>query len=271
LVANVTTAAPKPDEPPRVELNLWVRIDPGQAKVMLGIDNDKASDDWRGFRPERKVMAPTAPYMIQQHEVTWGEIDPWLAKQGEKVEMPPWAKTGEGRDHLSVTGLTWSQSHKYCKSIGGSLPLEDQWEYAARGSERRPNAWGAGRIDLINTHAYQGANAVPVAVMSSDQDQTPGDQRHILFDMIGNVQEWTYDLWRDDRAGQDESWIQQGQTTYRGIRGLPLTANTPAQIQPDAAAYREPLCATGVCIDKTRPLLRYIGFRCARPVRSDDR
>jgi hypothetical protein len=85
-----------------------------------------------------------------------------------------------------------------------------------------------------------------------------------VHDLIGNVEEWTRDLWREDTADRDESWVEDGGATYRAIRGLPLAAEASAKALADGAAYREPLCATGPCVDKTRDRLAYVGFRCVR-------
>jgi formylglycine-generating enzyme required for sulfatase activity len=151
----------------------------------------------------------------------------------------------------------------YCVSLGGSLPTEEQWEYAARGPGRRPNSWGADRLDPRLTHAYAGPNATPAVVKSSLQDQTPAP---VIYDLIGNVQEWTLGLWREDVPGADESWVETGSTSIRAIRGLPLGEDRPPSIQAEAAAYRDHLCATGPCVDKGAELRRHVGFRCARAV-----
>ena len=60
--------------------------------------------------------------------------------------------------------------------------------------------------------------------------------------------------------------MQAGQTTSRAIRGRPLAKPPPPSIQPASAAYRERLCATGPCVEKTRNLLAHVGFRCAKPL-----
>jgi hypothetical protein len=66
----------------------------------------------------------------------------------------------------------------------------------------------------------------------------------------------------------DERWVTPGkQTSIRAIRGFPLGEEPPLSIQDESAAYREELCATGKCVEKTLEKLRYVGFRCARPVR----
>ena len=95
--------------------------------------------------------------------------------------------------------------------------------FRAADEERRPYAWGRERIDLKKTHAYAGGGAAPKAVKQSPQDKTPSG----LYDMMGNAQEWTESLWREDIGGTDESWTLQGETSFRAVRGLPLARPTP--------------------------------------------
>jgi formylglycine-generating enzyme required for sulfatase activity len=163
-----------------------------------------------------------------------------------------------------VTGVHWDAALAYCKSKGGTLPTEEEWELAARGSERRPFAWGSQPIDLARTRAYGGKSAKLASVMMSDQDVTPGDTAHAFFDMTGNALEWTFDLYREDLPGQDESWTQADGVTFRAVRGLPMRETQPHAMPSEALAYRDSLCATGPCPPKTNDELAFVGFRCAR-------
>ncbi len=244
--AGSTAPAPK-------ALNKWIRVDPPKKGWYLGVDADTASPLVRGFRPARKIAAPFTPYEIQQHEVTWAELDAFL--EGEKADgkasklVKPTDAPKEGKDRatIPVTGVAWQTAVAYCKSIGGNLPTEEQWEYAARGKEHRKYAWGSESLDLKRTHAFaSGSKAAIVPVMTSDQDHTPGDDP--IFDLMGNAQEWTLDVYQDDLPDQDEGWTQSGGVTFRGVRGLPLLASPePSLLAMMTAAYREPVCATGGC------------------------
>ncbi len=243
--------------------NYLVDITPPARPVVLGVDSDAAPEAERGFRPAAKILAPTVAYQIQAHEVSWSELEPFMAARGQPITFPPWATDPAARARLPATNVSWQVAHDYCISLKGELPTDEEWEYAARGPERRPNSWGPARLDRMLTHALAGDAGSPVEVMKSEQDRSPtqpGD-RHV-FDMTGNVQEWTEGLWRPDKPGDDDSWVEVGDTTYRAIRGLPLRGVSTTKIQPDGAAYREPACATGPCNGKLEVPLEVIGFRC---------
>jgi serine/threonine protein kinase len=260
----VEEAEPAIDDGP----NRWVRIEPPAQPVLLGISAETATaaPDAMGLRPERQVEAPSAAYEIQQHEVTWAELEPWLARNASAVvHRPAWLpENADTRADLAATGVPWDTAYAYCRDLGGRLPTEAEWEYAARGSERRPYAWGRERLDIVRTNAYRGEDARIARVMSGDQDRTPGPARQALHDMMGNAQEWAADLWRNDRPGEDESWVQTADATFRAIRGLPLSKPLPAELPREGAAYRDALCAAPACLAGSEQVLAYQGFRCAR-------
>jgi serine/threonine-protein kinase len=251
-------------EPP--PLNRWVRIEAAPPENLLGLPAEMSGSEDRGFRASRLEKAPTWAYELQQHEVTWEELRAWLAAHPEhQVMVPGWLPT-TNQDRYPVTGVAWSTAIAYCRSLGGSLPSEVEWEYAARGSERRPYPWGSTAADLARTHVYHPGRPLSL-VMTSDQDSTPGDANTSIFDLLGNAQEWTADLWREDEPGQDEGWVQSGEMSFRAIRGLPPTAEPPSSIPFVGAAHRAALCATGECPAATAQVLSYVGFRCSRRAR----
>jgi serine/threonine-protein kinase len=261
---------PARSEQPKEPNNLWIDIAaPGKKRVVLGVSaKTAAASEQSGLRPERDVAAPSYAYEIQQHEVTWAELDSWLAVHADAaIHRPAWvpAEPAQRKD-WPATGVPWETAYAYCQSVGGRLPSEAEWEYAARGPGRNAYAWGHEQLDRIRTHAYGGENARVVAVKSKDQDRTPGEADRALHDMMGNAQEWVADLWRNDKPGEDESWVQADGATYRVVRGLPLNKPPPAKLPVEGAAIRDALCASPACIKGYEKLLAYVGFRCARDI-----
>jgi len=254
---------------PSDEANHWIRVDPppGQ-QVLLGVpDNTPAA--MRGLRYARRLVAPPTPFEIQQHEVTWGEVSPWLAKNPtQKVSEPPGLPTdAAGRKLLPVTGIMWDTARLYCKSIGASLPREDEWEYAARGARLNAFPWGNDALDLQRTNAFGGATAKLKPVMTNDQDQTPVPDAVAIFDMMGNAREWTADLYREDKPPKspgDESWVQDGNMSWRTVRGLPLEEKPQKGLDNYTAAYRSEMCGSGACPKGTEQRRQFVGFRCVR-------
>jgi len=255
----------------------FVRVDPPRIDprnpLYLGLpSNDRRRfRNVKGFRPGREIAPPTEPYEIHAHEVTWGVYEAWLKESGvEEFERPSHVpEDPELRANLPVSGIGWQPATDYCVAIGGSLPTEEHWEYAARGPALRPHAWGSQTLDLAMTHAFAGDEGVPVEVMSSPQDRTPGEESRVIFDLTGNVQEWTADLYRDDLPDRNESWVQEGGLTFRALRGLPLASDPPRRLPEFSGAHRNVLCATGDCPPAAAELGRFVGFRCVRPAREE--
>ncbi|MCA9579117.1 MAG: protein kinase [Myxococcales bacterium] len=253
-------------EEPTSLANPWIRVDGARSRTVLGVGDDPPRGAV-GFRADRGVVAPSGAFEIQQHEVTWSELEPFLATPEatqHRFDLPSTVpESPEDRTNLPAVGVPWNTARAYCMSLGGSLPTEEQWEYAGRGPELRPYPWGNSPVDRMRTNVYAGDEATPLAVMRSDQDVTPTG----IYDLLGNAREWTVDVYRDDAPGQDESWAAEGDTTYRAVRGLRYAAPANTRVPSVGLAARDALCATGGCVEAAQAELSHIGFRCSRAVR----
>ncbi len=101
-----------------------------------------------------------------------------------------WSAPGRG-DH-PVNCIDWEQAATYCGWVGKRLPTEQEWEKAARGTDGRVYPWGntSASCDVAVMSGGSGAGcggASTAPVASRDRGRSP----YGLFDMAGNVLEWT--------------------------------------------------------------------------------
>ena len=108
------------------------------------------------------------------------------------------------KDDQPVAGVTWYAARAYClwltllESDGGiyRLPTEKEWEYAAAGEEGRPWPWPKEKGEPNKTLAnYNNNEGATTPVGRYPEGATPEN----LYDMAGNVWEWTEDLFQKDK------------------------------------------------------------------------
>ena len=105
---------------------------------------------------------------------------------------------GDCRKH-PASGVSHKLAVLYAHWVGGELPSEAQWEYAARSGGRRVlYVWGnddAGanprnRKANLDNNLSTGVNTWEIGISTGDRT----DQG--IHDMAGNVREWCRDAWK---------------------------------------------------------------------------
>jgi formylglycine-generating enzyme required for sulfatase activity len=85
-----------------------------------------------------------------------------------------------------VTAVTWHEAQRYCEWAQCKLPTEQQWEFAARGTESRIYPWGPEEPDEHRAN-FDMKVGEPTPVGMFPDGNTPEG----VADMAGDVWEWT--------------------------------------------------------------------------------
>jgi serine/threonine-protein kinase len=119
-------------------------------------------------------------------------------------------------DDYPAIYVSWDQAANYCKWIGGRLPTEAEWEYAARGPQRNIFPWGNDRPD--NTLLNYNGNVGDTAKVGTYR---AGTSWCGAMDMAGNVWEWVNDWFSYDYYKRSPPQNPRGPASgeVHGLRG----------------------------------------------------
>lgn len=166
------------------------------------------------FEDEIYQYAQVNDLYADKYEVTVGEYKKFISETGHR-QLPKWVSDFSPTDNHPVVGVNWHDANAYAKWAGKRLPTQFEWEYIARGQERRLFPWGnelpdgtrANYSDINDTNFCRDINnndgyKYTAPVGSYTEGQTPLG----IFDMAGNVREWTSSV----ESGTDKAVVKGG-------------------------------------------------------------
>jgi len=176
--------------------------------LLIPLNGEFILPDYIRIRPEvARWFAEGAPEIVVPEKTVYAELAKipggMLKYKGIDTDIKPFiintspisqemykAKCGEKNfgkykgDSLPAHSVTWTEANKCCTLLGGELPSEAQWEYAARAGSPHQYYWALG----TSAKDYAVFGEKKPAAMHSKKPNGWG-----LYDMLGNVAEWVKD------------------------------------------------------------------------------
>ena len=242
-------------------------------------ERDLAPDDYPGVSGE-DLAAGSLVFTGTRGPVDLGNPGNWW----RFVKGANW-RAPASPDH-PVVHVAYEDARAYADWLGKSLPTEAEWEYAARGGlDGATYPWGDDFCpdDKAKANTWEGdfpwRNTERDGYTRTSPVETYPPNGYGLFDMVGNVWEWTQDWWSASNEGAVFPCCGPvGQETARRINphgGPECDSFDPSQ--PEIRIPRKVLkggshlCAPSYCL-RYRPAARipqmidtatsHIGFRC---------
>ncbi len=160
-------------------------------------------------------------------------------------------------DNHPVTHVTWFGAYAFAKFYGMRLPTTLEWEKAARGNSGYDYPWGNSLdphyANYKNSGDVYDNDTTPVGYYNGNGNTHNSYSPYGVYDMAGNVWEWTSSWWRDS----------SGKIIKGGSFDSPITKSNESDklFVYDLLIWFE----TAVGYLPTN-VSREIGFRCVRDI-----
>jgi len=183
-----------------------------------------------------KLSVDDHPLLVGRFPVTVQEFVAWL-DQGGLADDSVWSDPGKRwRDtrrtlwtdlanapdaaHLVVPnqpaiGVTWYEAEAYANAHKARLLSLDERMQVMRGDGNRPYPWGQ-PFGQRNANTREEVMGKPSAVGLFQRDQTPEG----VYDLAGNVAEWTSDEADEERVIHPGSWNAPSMSAWAKARAL---------------------------------------------------
>ncbi|MCG8459982.1 MAG: SUMF1/EgtB/PvdO family nonheme iron enzyme [Holophagales bacterium] len=181
-----------PPPPPEPNDPDWIQVPSGTFLMGTAADEEGVDDE----RPQHQVRV--SAFRMLRHEVTVAQYR----------RLVPEHQPGASKD-LPAAHASWYAAYTYAAWLGGRLPTEAEWEYAARA--------GCAFVYCTRNGAETSVDTVAWTLRNSRVASTGELRPHPVMalepnpwgfhDMLGNLWEWTVDGYRPYPEGpQSDAW-----------------------------------------------------------------
>ena len=209
---------------------------PAGTFIMGSPESEEERGDSEG--PQHRVTIGT-PFAVGVFQVTFADWDACVSEGacgGHRPEDEGW-----GRGSRPVINVSWEDAQEYVRWLsretgeGYRLLTEAEWEYAARAGTTTARYWGESESDQCRHGNGVDAEARPEYPDRDASEFVACSDGYVrtalvglfepnpfgLYDMLGNVFEWTQDCWNDSYRGapNDGSVWRAGDCSRRVVRG----------------------------------------------------
>ncbi|UOV02960.1 formylglycine-generating enzyme family protein [Pseudoxanthomonas mexicana] len=188
-----------------------------------------------------------------------------------------------GLEDHPVVHVAYADAYAYARWAGKEIPTEAQWEFAARAGSQDEFPWGAelapGGAHMANT--WQGMfpsdNTAQDGYLRTSPVHAYPPNTLGLFDMIGNVWEWTTDFWAPRHDRPRANTIRRNPRVTNAVESC-LAFGTSGQVPRRVLKGGSHLCDPKHSPRYRAPARRAravdspgcdIGFRCVRTTAPD--
>jgi serine/threonine protein kinase/formylglycine-generating enzyme required for sulfatase activity/tetratricopeptide (TPR) repeat protein len=212
-------------------------------EIPAGMVYVPAGEFWFGDRQTgsaKKVHVPG--FFIDRTEVTGADYEKFI-KATHMAPPEEWQGRPDCPPSLrssAVYNVSWFDAMEFARWAGRRLPIEYEWEKAARGVDGRTYPWG-NRFEPWRCNCRESAERRWLQVGRFRGGVSPFD----CFDMAGNVWEWTADREKPNRSPR----IMRGGAAYSTPDELSVFRRQGAP--PGGSGYGG---------------LNLVGFRCVKPL-----
>jgi formylglycine-generating enzyme required for sulfatase activity len=235
----------------------------------------------RDNEPQKEIAIRNA-FALSKTAVTWDQWEACVRDRAcDGMAIDTALRTGEngqpnpdykdwGRGTRPVVGVSWYDAQAFVGWLNAKtgeddayrLPSEAEWEYAARAGTTTAWPWGT---ELDYEHGNFGVESGGLGGKAEGRDVWVNETAPVasfppnafgLYDMHGNIFEWTEDCYEADRAHTpaDGTANKEGNCANRVFRNGTFTSN----------AYMQRSARRGAPYPATTRGRNYLGFRVAK-------